>query len=127
MESSSFPNLRLALERCFGVLGILDKIIHEGGSPYKGQEWQKFRKEMEIKIVKCNPYYPQCNRIMKRFNAVLITIVHAAITEGREPRTEVEKSLLNHWKTMHKSRGYFPVELIMEEHKNKDTGFNKTD
>ena len=74
------------------MLGIPDKIINDGGPLYNGREWQKFGREMGIKMVKCTPEHPQSNGIMEKFNAVLVKIVHAAITEGRDSRTEVQKT-----------------------------------
>ena len=38
METTSFAKLRPSLNRSFGVLGKPDKIIHNGGLPYYGQE-----------------------------------------------------------------------------------------
>ena len=40
--NTSFAKLRPALESSFGVLGNPDKLIHNDGLPYNGQEWQRF-------------------------------------------------------------------------------------
>ena len=83
----SFVKMRPPLERIFGVLGILDNIMHYGGLLYNGHKWQWFSRDMGISLVKCSLEHTQSN------GTVLVKIVHAAITKGRDLRTEVQKKV----------------------------------
>ena len=67
--------LRTALERRFGVLGISDTIIYDGGLSYNEQEWQKFGREVGTKLVRCRPEHSQSNGIMVTFNVVLVKML----------------------------------------------------
>ena len=71
-----------------------------------------FCREIGIQIVKYTPEHPQSNGIVERFNAVLVKIIHAVMTEGRDPRTEVQRCLLNYHNTTHPSTGFSSEELI---------------
>ena len=113
METTSFAKLRPVLERSFGVLGIPENIIQDGGLPYNGQERKSFGREIGIKMVKCIPEYPKYNGFVERFNADLVMIVHAAVAEGKDSRAEVQRGLLNYYNTTYLTIGYSPAELIM--------------
>ena len=68
---------------------------------------------MGIKLVKCTPMHPQSNGIVEWFNTVLVKIMHTAAAEGRDPRFEVQKRLLNYRSTVHPSTGFSLADLIM--------------
>ena len=113
VETTNYAKLRPAMERSFGLLGIPENIVHDRGQLYNGLEWKNFGRKMEIKMVQCTPEHPLFNGVLERFNAVLVKIVHAAMAEGRDPSTEVQKHLLNYCNTTHIGIGYFPAELSL--------------
>ena len=44
---------------------------------------------------------------------VLVKVTHAAIAEGKDPRIEVQRRLLNYRNTIHPSTGKTPASLMM--------------
>ena len=113
VDSTSFEQLRPALDRSFSLLGIPTSITHDNGSPYQSAEWKNYSKEMGFEMRLCTPEHPEANGIAERFMAVIVKTVHAAIAEARDPKTEIRRRLMNYRNTPHPSTGKSPSELIM--------------
>ena len=45
--------------------------------------------------------------------ATLVKVTHAAMAEGKDPRIEVQRRLLNYRNTIHPSHGKTPASLMM--------------
>ena len=45
--------------------------------------------------------------------SVLVKVIHAAVAEGKDPRLEVKRRLLNYRNTVHPSTGASPASLMM--------------
>ena len=45
--------------------------------------------------------------------ATLVKVTHAAMAEGKDPRIEVQRRLLNYRNTIHPSTGKTPASLMM--------------
>jgi len=113
VKSTSFEELRPALDRSFSLLGIPLTITHDGGPPYQSKAWENYAKEMGFTIRRCTPEHPEANGIAERFMSVIVKTVHAAIAEGKSPKVEVRRRLMNYRNTPHPSTGKSPSELIM--------------
>ena len=45
--------------------------------------------------------------------SVLVKVIHASVAEGKDPKVEVQKRLINYRNTVHPSTGVSPVSLMM--------------
>ena len=111
--STSMDKLKKVLSDSFSIHGIPETITHDNGPPYNGREWQVFAKEQGFKPKACSPEHPESNGIAERFMSVLVKVIHAAVAEGKDPRLEVKKRLLNYRNTVHPSTGASPASLMM--------------
>ena len=105
--------LKNALSKSFSIHGIPETITHDNGPPHNRHEWQVFVKEQGFKPIACSPEHPQSNGIAERFMSVLVKVIHAAVAEGRDPKVEVQKRLLNYRNTVHPSTGASSASLMM--------------
>ena len=113
MESTSLKELKPALERSFALLGIPETITHDNGPPYNSHGWKEYAKEMGFKCLPISPLHPEANGVVEKFNSVLVKVIHTAVAEGKDPRVEVNRRLLNYRNTPHPSTGKTPSELMM--------------
>ena len=111
-KSTSFEKLRPALEESFSLHGIPESITHDQGPPYNSGDWQRYAKEVGFESRPCTPEHPEANGVAERFMGVLVKTVHTAVAEGRDPRVEVKRRLLNYRTTPHPSTGKAPCELM---------------
>ena len=113
VESTSFEELRPALDRSFAQLGIPDSVTHDNGPCYNSKAWRKYAKQEGFNLKPCTPEHPASNGIAERFMGVIVKVVHAAIAEGKDPKVEMWKRLRNYRNTPHPSTGKSPAELMM--------------
>jgi transposase InsO family protein len=113
VKSTSFAELKPALERSFGLLGVPLSVTHDRGPPYTSHEWRKFSKETGFESRPCTPEHPEGNGLAERFMSVLVKTVHAAKAQGKDPQVEVRRRVMNYRNTPHKSTNKTPAELIM--------------
>ena len=66
----------------------------------------------------CTPEHPQANGQAEKFMASVVKIMHASIAEGRDPKEEILKFLLNCRNTPHSSTGVTPASLMMNRDMN---------
>ena len=112
-KSTSMAKLYPVLDRSFGVHGVPESITHDNGPPYDSRAWRKYAKECGFKDKPCSPEHPEGNGIAERFMATLVKVTHAAIAEGKDPRIEVQRRLMNYRNTTHPSTGKTPASLMM--------------
>ena len=112
-KSTSMEKLYPVLDRSFGVHGVPESITHDNGPPYNSREWKRYGKECGFKIKPCSPEHPEGNGVAERFMATLVKVTHAAMAEGKDPRIEVQRRLLNYRNTIHPSHGKTPASLMM--------------
>ena len=67
---------------------------------------------MGFKPEKCTPEHPQSNGLAEKFMASIVKVTHAAITEGKDPRKEIQKFLVIYRATPHSSTGKSPSEML---------------
>ena len=113
VKSTSFADLKPALERSFGLLGVPVSVTHDRGPPYTSHEWKRFSKETGFESRPCTPEHPEGNGLAERFMSVLVKTVHAAKAQGKDPQVEVRRRVMNYRNTPHKSTSKTPAELIM--------------
>ena len=111
--STSMNKLKKALMNSFSIHGIPETITHDNGPPYNSAEWQQFAKEQGFKAIACSPEHPQSNGIAERFMSVLVKVIHASLAEGKDPKVEVQKRLINYRNMVHPSTGVSPASLMM--------------
>ena len=111
--STKFEKLFPALEKSFANHGYPDKVIHDGGPPYNGQAWADYAKQSGFDTALCTPEHPQANGQAEKFMSSIVKITHASIAEGRDPKEEILKFLLNYRNTPHSSTGVTPASLMM--------------
>ena len=112
-KSTSMSKLYPVLDRSFGVHGVPESITHDNGPPYNSREWKKYSKECGFEMNPCSPEHPEGNGVAERFMATLVKVTHAAIAEGKDPRIEVQRRMLNYRNTIHPSTGKTPASLMM--------------
>ena len=111
-KSTSMDKLYPVLDEVFGVHGVPETITHDNGPPYNSSEWRKYSRECGFKSLRCSPEHPEGNGIAERFMGVLVKIIHAAMAEGKDPRIEVQRRLLNYRNTPHPSTSVSPASLM---------------
>ena len=113
VRSTEFQKLRGYLEDAFALHGVPESITSDNGPPYQSKNWEKFGKEMGFKPIKVSPEHPEGNGVAERFMATLVKTTHAAIAEGKDPKIEIKRRLLNYRNTPHPSTGKSPSDLMM--------------
>ena len=113
VDSTAFSKLKPHLERSFEFLGVPGQIVTDNGPPYQSHEWREFAKEYGFKYRPVTPLHPEANGQVERFNRVLVKTIHAAIAEGKDPKVEVRRRVLNYRNTPHYTTGVAPSELVL--------------
>ena len=73
---------------------------------------RKYAKEMGIQMTPVTPEDPQSNGFAEVFVKILCKLLHTAAAEGKDPRREVEKYLLQYRATPHPTTGKSPAEML---------------
>ena len=55
----------------------------------------------------------QSNGMVEKLNALLVKLIHASLTEKKDPKLEIAKFLMNYRNTPHSATGKTPSELMM--------------
>ena len=113
VKSTSFQELRPALDRSIGLLGVPVSVTHDRGPPYNSAEWKKYAKEKGFETRACTPEHPEGNGLAERFMSVLVKTVHAAVALDKDPKVEVARRVMNYRNTPHPSTGKTPAQLMM--------------
>ena len=113
MNSTSLEDLKPALDRSLDLFGIPLSVTHDNGPCYNSLGWRQYARERGFELRPCTPEHPEGNAIAERFMSVLVKVIHTAVVEGRDPRQEVRRRLLNYRNTPHPSTGKTPAQLMM--------------
>ena len=81
--------------------------------PYNGWKWRQYARQEGFKTDKTTPYHPQANGLVEKFNRSIVKMIHGAIAEKKDPKTEVQKFLINYRNTPHDTTGKCPSQLLM--------------
>ena len=113
VTSTDFPKLRKCLDETFALHGIPETVTSDNGPPYNSKDWKRYGKEMGFEPIFVSPEHPEGNGVAERFMATLVKTTHAAMAEGKDPKVEVRRRLLNYRNTPHPSTGVAPSQLMM--------------
>ena len=113
MKSTKFSELVKALAPVWSTHGHPEMVRHDGGPPYNGWKWRKYAKQEGFDTDKTTPYHPQANGLVEKFNRSIVKMIHGAIAEKKDPKTEVHKFLTNYRNTPHDTTGKCPSQLLM--------------
>ena len=113
VRSTAFDKLQDSLENIFSLHGVPETITSDNGPPYNSQDWKDFGKQMGFVPKPVSPEHPEGNGVAERFMATIVKTTHAAIAEGKDPKLEIKRRLLNYRNTPHPSTGKTPSELMM--------------
>ena len=112
VKSKKFSELKPKLDDTFSMFGIPESVTHDGGPPYNSEDWRKYAREQGFESRLCTPEHPEGNAIAERFMGVLVKTIHAAKAEGKDPKLEIKKRLMNYRNTPHPATGVAPAELM---------------
>ena len=112
VTSTSFKKLRPRLDRIFSGHGIPETVTADNGPPYPSNDMKEYAKEMGFRMTPVTPEDPQSNGFAEVFVKVLCKLLHTAAAEGKDPRREVEKYLLQYRATPHPTTGKSPAEML---------------
>ena len=112
VPSTRFEALKPVLERAFATHGIPEKLSSDNGSPYFSNEMADYATEMGIKLDPVTPKDPQCNGFAENFVKTLCKLIHTCAAEGKDPRKELNRFLLQYRATPHLTTGRSPAELL---------------
>ena len=110
VSSTKFEKLRPILDRVFATHGIPEEISSDQGPPYQSHEMQLYAKEMGFKMRPTTPRDPQSNGFAENFVKVLCKLIHACIAEGKNPKVELNKFLLQYRAAPQLTSGVSPAE-----------------
>ena len=112
MKSTKFSELKPKLDDTFTMFSIPDSVTHDGGLPYNSEDWRRYAREQGFKSRLFTPEHHEGNGIAERFMGVLVKTIHAAKAEGKDPKLEIRKRLMNYRNTPHPATGVVPAELM---------------
>ena len=113
VKSTEFSELAKALAPVWATHGIPEMVRHDGGPPYNGWKWRQYARQEGFKTDKTTPCHPQANGLVEKFNRSIVKMIHGAIAEKKDPKTEVQKFLINYRNTPHDTTGKCPSQLLM--------------
>ena len=112
LTTTRFEKLKPALDRVFATHGIPERLTTDNGPPYSSDEMKQYAKEMGIRPDAVAPKDPQCNGFAENFVKTLCKLLHTCSTEGKDPRKELNKFLLQYRATPHLPTGRSPAEML---------------
>ena len=98
-------SLRPKLDRIFSGHGIPERITANNGPPYPSHDMKQYAKEMGFKLDLITPNDHQSNGFAEVFVKILCKLLHTAAVEGKDPKTELYKYLLQYRATPHPTTG----------------------
>ena len=110
LTSTSFEKVRPALDRVLATHGIPEVVSTDNGPPYTSHEFEAYAKEWGFKLKPVSPKDPQCNGFVENFVKSICKLIHTACAEGKDPKAELYKFLLQYRATPHTTTGRSPSE-----------------
>ena len=114
VSSTSFKKLRPKIDRIFSVHGIPETVSADNGPPYPSHDMSQYAKEMGFLLDLVTPNDPQGNGFAEIFVKILCKLLHTAAVEGKDPKAELHKYLLQYRATPHPSTGLSPAEMLFQ-------------
>ena len=108
VTSTSFKKLKPVLDRVFATHGFPETVTTDNSPPYSSYEMEKYAKAKGFRLTPVTPDDPQCNGFVESFVKVMCKLLHTAVSENKDPKTE----LLHYRATPHSATGRSPAELL---------------
>ena len=112
VTSTSFEKLKPSLDRVFANHGIPESMSSDNGPPYPSHQMKEYAKNMGFKMTPVAPDDPQCNGFAENFMKPLTKMIHAAIIEKKDPKSELHRFLLQYRATPHSTTDKSPAEML---------------
>ena len=112
VTSISFKKLKSVLDRVFATYGFPETVTTDNGPPYSSYEMEKYAKAKGFRLTPVTPDDPQCNGFVESFVKVMCKLLHTAVSENKDPKTELYNYLLHYRATPHSTTGRSPAELL---------------
>ena len=112
VTSTSFKKLKPVLDRVFATHGFPETVTTDNGPPYSSYEMEKYAKAKGFRLTPVTPDDPQCNGSVESFVKVMCKLLHTAVSENKDPKTELHNYLLHYRATPHSTTGRSPAELL---------------
>ena len=96
----------------FATHGIPVAIKTDNGQPFSSEELRRYCNALNIKHEFSNPYWPQANGEVERFNQPLKKALQTAAIEGKVWRQEPQRFLLQYRSTPHCTTKFAPSQLL---------------
>ena len=112
VTSTAFKKLKPVLNRIFATHGIPEEMTSDNGPPYDSHDMKTYAAEMGISLTPVAPKDPQGNGFAENFVKSLCKMVHIAIIEDKDPKTELYTFLLHYRATPHGTTGVSPAEML---------------
>lgn len=100
------------LKNMFSRFGIPNSITKDGGTQFKGTEFQDFCKENNINLITSSPMWPQYNGEVERQNRSTLKFLKICANLGKDWRQELNKYLLMYRSTPHSVTGISPSKMM---------------
>ena len=72
----------------------------------------EYAKHMGFKLTPVTPYDPQSNGFAENFVKQLCKLIHTAVADGKDPRSELNSFLLQYRATPHSATEMSPAEML---------------
>ena len=92
--------------------GIPEEISTDNGSPYFGREIANYAKRMGFRHHQVTPLDPKSNGLAENFAKLTCKLVHTSLIEGKDPKKELNRYLLQYRSMPHITSGKSPAELL---------------
>ena len=112
VTSTSFSELEPCLDRIMATHGIPEETSTDNGSPYFGSNIANETKRMGFRHHQVTPLDNKSNGFAENFVKIMCKLVHTSITEGKDPKKELNTYLPHYRSTPHITTNKSPAELL---------------
>ena len=112
VTSTSFKKLKPVLDRVFATHRFPEAVTTGNDPRYSSYEMEKYAKAKGFRLTPVTPDDPQCNGFLESFVKVMCKLLHTAVSENEDPKTELYNYLLHYRATPHRTTGRSPAELL---------------
>uniref|UniRef100_A0A8C4NCD8 Gypsy retrotransposon integrase-like protein 1 n=1 Tax=Eptatretus burgeri TaxID=7764 RepID=A0A8C4NCD8_EPTBU len=100
------------VEKVFAMFGYPVVVKTDNGPPFQGIAWKDYLTSVGVLHRKITPLWPQANAQPESFNKPLMNAIRAAIVQGSNWRTELQKFLRMYRASPHCSTLFAPHRLL---------------
>ena len=112
VTTTKFSKLRTVLDRIFASHGVPETLSCDNGPPYPSFEMEQYSHEMGFELTPVSPNDPQGNGFAENFVKQMCKLLHTAVAEKKDPRSEISKFLLQYRATPHSTTEMSPAEML---------------